>query len=66
MDPPVNTPPPYGFSSSELGVDYGTILKCNNIVAIDPQDPATFPDGFIAWEDKDVKVDVKGTQILKD
>lgn len=66
MDPPVNNPPPYGFSSSELGVDYETILKCNSIVAINPQDPATFPDGLIAWEDKDVKVDVKGTQILKD
>jgi hypothetical protein len=47
-------------------VDYETLLKCNSIVAIDPQDPATFPDGIIAWEDKDVKVEVKGTQILKD
>jgi hypothetical protein len=66
MDPPINTPAPYGFASSELGVDFETLLKCNNIVAIDPQDPATFPDGIIAWEDKDVKVEVKGTQILKD
>lgn len=66
MDPPINNPTPYGFASSELGVDYETLLKCNSIVAINPQDPATFPDGIIAWEDKDVKVEVKGTQILKD
>lgn len=66
MDPPFHNPPAFGFSSSELGVDYETILKCNRIFAISPEDPDTFPNGIIAWEDKDVKVTVKGTEILKD
>ena len=66
MDPPFHNPPAFGFSSSELGVNYETILKCNHIFAINPEDPDTFPNGIIAWEDKDVKVTVKGTEILKD
>ena len=64
-DPPTDTTFPHGFDSSEL-VDYDTIRRCNNIVAIDPRDPSTFPDGIIAWEDKDIKVQVQGTELLKD
>lgn len=65
-DPPIETVPGYGFSLAELGVNYDTVFKCNHIVAIDPRDPTTLPDGYLAWEDKGVKVNVKGTEILKD
>lgn len=64
-DPPTDNSFAYGFSSSELGLDYDTIHRCNRIYALDPQDPSTFPNGYIAWEDR-IKVRVQGTDLLKD
>lgn len=65
-DPPTTTLPAYGFSNADIGIDFDTIRKCNSYFAIDPRDPSTLPDGILAWEDKGVKVEVQGTEILKD